>query len=201
MIFYERPVSAGLLCQRSDMEKTLESQYIYKGKIINVRKDKVLLPDGKTTSREVVEHRGGVCVVPVDENGNVTLVRQYRYPIGREVLEIPAGKREEGEDPFETARRELSEETGLEAGRYDFLGEFLATPGYCAEKFYIYLARDLTRHAQHLDEGVTRVDQPDCRLQIGGGAAARREKNRRNERKRRLTGVFFWRPSAAPFTL
>ena len=86
MIFYERPVSAGLLCQRSDMEKTLESQYIYKGKIINVRKDKVLLPDGKTTSREVVEHRGGVCVVPVDENGNVTLVRQYRYPIGREVL-------------------------------------------------------------------------------------------------------------------
>ena len=153
MIYYERPVSAGLLCQRSDMEKTLESQYIYKGKIINVRKDKVLLPDGKTTSREVVEHRGGVCVVPVDENGNVTLVRQYRYPIGREVLEIPAGKREEGEDPFETARRELSEETGLEAGRYDFLGEFLATPGYCAEKFYIYLARDLTRHAQHLDEG------------------------------------------------
>ena len=153
MIFYERPVSAGLLCQRSDMEKTLESQYIYKGKIINVRKDKVLLPDGKTTSREVVEHRGGVCDVPVDENGNVTLVRQYRYPIGREVLEIPAGKREEGEDPFETARRELSEETGLEAGRYDFLGEFLATPGYCAEKFYIYLARDLTRHAQHLDEG------------------------------------------------
>ena len=153
MIFYERPVSAGLLCQRSDMEKTLESQYIYKGKIINVRKDKVLLPDGKTTSREVVEHRGGVCVVPVDENGNVTLVRQYRYPIGREVLEIPAGKREEGEDPFETARRELSEETGLEAGKYDFLGEFLATPGYCAEKFYIYLARDLTRHAQHLDEG------------------------------------------------
>ena len=69
MIFYERPVSAGLLCKRSDMEKTLESQYIYKGKIINVRKDKVLLPDGKTTSREVVEHRGGVCVVPVDENG------------------------------------------------------------------------------------------------------------------------------------
>lgn len=135
------------------MEKTVDSQYIYQGKIIKVRKDKVTLLDGKSTVREVVEHRGGVCIVPIDEDGNVLLVRQYRYPVGREVLEIPAGKREEGEDPFDTAKRELSEETGCDAERYDFLGSFLATPGYCTEKFYIYLARDLRYHKQHLDEG------------------------------------------------
>lgn len=134
-------------------ETTKKTNYIYKGKIINVRCDEILLADGKERTREVVEHRGGVCIVPVDENGNIILVRQFRYPFQEEVLEIPAGKREEGEDPFETAKRELSEETGCSAGKYDYLGSYLATPGYCNEKFYIYLARELTYHKQHLDEG------------------------------------------------
>lgn len=134
-------------------EITAKENYVYKGRIIKVKCDDVILPDGKKGTREVVEHRGGVCIVPIDKDGNVLMVRQYRYPVGEEILEIPAGKREENEEPFETAKRELSEETGCNAARWDNLGSYIVTPGYCTEKFYIYLARDLEYHQQHLDEG------------------------------------------------
>lgn len=134
-------------------EITAKENYVFDGKIIKVKCDDVILPDGNTATREVVEHRGGVCIVPIDQDGNVLMVKQFRYPFKQEVLEIPAGKRELNEEPFETAKRELSEETGCTAEKYDDLGSFLVTPGYCTEKFYIYMARGLKYYNQHLDEG------------------------------------------------
>ncbi|MBR2371433.1 MAG: NUDIX hydrolase [Clostridia bacterium] len=134
-------------------EITTKQNYIYNGAIINVRCDDIVQEDGRKAKREVVEHRGGVCIVPIDNEGNVLLVKQFRYAIGKYILEIPAGKREVDEDPFETAKRELSEETGCTAGDWKNLGSFVVTPGYCTEKFYIYLARELQYFEQHLDEG------------------------------------------------
>ena len=134
-------------------EITSKQNYIYNGAIINVRCDDIVQEDGRKAKREVVEHRGGVCIVPIDNEGNVLLVKQFRYAIGKDILEIPAGKREVNEDTFETAKRELSEETGCTAGDWKNLGSFIVTPGYCTEKFYIYLAKDLQYFEQHLDEG------------------------------------------------
>lgn len=134
-------------------EITIKENYVYDGRVIRVRNDEVMLPDGKMTRRDVVVHRGGVCIVPVDDDGNVLLVRQFRYPIGEEILEIPAGKREENEEPLVTATRELAEETGCTAESMEFLGKFLVTPGYSTERFFIFLARGLKQGRQHLDDG------------------------------------------------
>ena len=134
-------------------EKTLDKEYIFKGRIINVRRDGVELPDGKRSIREVVEHKGGVCVLPLTESGEVIMVRQYRYPYSEELLEIPAGKRDkEGEEPLECGKRELKEETGATAGKYTFLGELYPSPGYTDEVIYIYLAEDLSFGESRPDE-------------------------------------------------
>ena len=133
-------------------EKTVNKQYIYKGKIVNLRCDDALTPDGKPCKREVVEHHGGAAVLCVLD-GKVLLVRQYRYAYGEEVLEIPAGKLELGEDPMEAAMRELGEETGLKAERLNLLFTLYPSPGYCNEKIYIYQAEGLSAGEQHLDEG------------------------------------------------
>lgn len=126
------------------IEKQLESRYIYKGKIINVRKDTAELPDGNTALREVVEHPGGVCVAAITDAGELLTVRQYRYPYARIITEIPAGKRNNAhEDPLECGKRELREETGAVADEYIFLGELYPTPGYCGEIIYMYAARRL----------------------------------------------------------
>ena len=134
-------------------EKTLESKEIFKGRIIRVRLDTVALSDGRESLREVVEHPGGVTVIPVDSEGNVYCVRQYRYPYGEHVLETPAGKLEPGEDPLECAVRELGEETGFTAERYEYLGYLYPSPGYCREVIHIYLATGLVSGRMHLDEG------------------------------------------------
>lgn len=134
-------------------EITLSREEIYRGRIITLHRDTVRLPDGTETLREVVEHPGGVTVIPVDEAGNVCCVRQYRYPYGEHVLETPAGKLEKGEDPLDCAVRELGEETGLTAENYVFLGKLYPSPGYCGEILYIYLATGLKPGKQHLDAG------------------------------------------------
>ena len=134
------------------VEKTIESEVIYSGKIVELHRDKAELVNGSIVLREVVEHAGGAVVVPVDRDGNVIVVRQFRYPFGRELLEFPAGKLEKGEDPFLCAKRELSEETGYTSENYVFLGEFYPSPGYCHESLFIYLATNLIPGGQHLDQ-------------------------------------------------
>lgn len=132
-------------------EKTVEKKYLYRGRIVNLRCDDALLPDGRACKREVVEHHGGAAVLCVT-GGDVLLVRQYRYPYGEELLEIPAGKLEAGEDPLAAAKRELEEETGFRAELVP-LTVLYPTPGYSNEKIYIYLAEELSRGVQRLDEG------------------------------------------------
>lgn len=124
-------------------EKILSSERIYDGAIIHVRRDRVLLPNGHTSVREIVEHPGGVGILAVDGDGMVLLVRQYRYAFGRTLLEIPAGKREPGEEPLVTARRELREETGVTADSWTPLGQLIASPGCYDETLYLYLAQGL----------------------------------------------------------
>lgn len=133
-------------------EKMLEHQTIFQGRIMTIQVDKVRLPNGKEAGREVCRHPGGVAVLPLAQDGTVTLVRQYRYPIARLLLELPAGKLERGEDPFPAAQRELSEETGFTAGEWTDLGSMYSSPGFCDEKLYLYLARDLTGASSHPDE-------------------------------------------------
>lgn len=124
----------------------------YNGLIINTRLDRVVLQNGEHSLREVVEHPGGVTVLPMDENGYVSCVRQYRYPIGEHILEVPAGKLETGENPLDCAVRELSEETGITADEFVDLGKIYPSPGYCKETLYIFLARGLHYGEAHPDE-------------------------------------------------
>lgn len=133
-------------------ERKVSSELIFDGKIIKVMKDQAELPNGDLAGREVVQHPGGVCILALDEDNCVTMVRQFRYPIQQQLLELPAGKLEYGEDHYTAAIRELSEETGLEAGEWTYLGYMLSSPGFCTEKLHMYLARRLTRRKQHLDE-------------------------------------------------
>ena len=134
-------------------EKTINSKKLYNGRIISLFNDEVLLQNGKTASREFVKHPGGVCVVPINEKGEVFLVKQFRYPYGKEVLEIPAGKRDfKDEDPLACGKRELKEELGLTAQNYIFLGEFYPTPGYTDEVIYMYAAWGLSAGESSPDE-------------------------------------------------
>jgi ADP-ribose pyrophosphatase len=126
------------------IERTIEKKTLYHGHIVNVRVDSVALHNGKTVTREVVEHPGGVAVLPYQDDGTVTLVRQFRYPAREILLEIPAGKLEPGEDPEICGRRELHEEAGFTAGRFELMMVMQPSPGFCQELLYLYLARDLT---------------------------------------------------------
>jgi hydrolase, NUDIX family len=134
-------------------EKTLNEEYIYKGRIIKVRRDEVELPNGHKSMREVVEHSGGVCVLPLTDRDEVIFVRQFRYPYKEVILEIPAGKRDHGEEsPLECGKRELAEETGAKADKYTSLGELYPSPGYCGEVIYMFLATGLTFGDTNPDE-------------------------------------------------
>lgn len=136
----------------SHTEEKLESQTIYQGRIIAVTQDTVRLENGKNAKREVVHHHGGAAIVPVGENGEVYLVRQYRYPMGRELLEIPAGKLEPGEDPRAAAIRELEEECGLTADEIVDLHPVYPSVGYDTEVIHMYLATGLHETKCHPDE-------------------------------------------------
>lgn len=133
------------------MEKTLSSRRVFDGRLLKVYLDDVELTNGDTSIREFVHHPGGAAVVALDGEGNVYLERQFRYPYHKVVLEIPAGKLEQGEDPFDAIRRELKEEIGAEAGRWDALGYIMPSVGYTDEMLYLFLARDLTFGDRHLD--------------------------------------------------
>lgn len=127
---------------------------MFKGKIINLRRDEILLPNGDTAFREVVEHPGGVCVAALTEDEEILLVRQFRYPYMEETLEIPAGKRDRrDENPLECGKRELREETGAVAGKYISLGELYPTPGYCGEIIWMFGATELTFGEAEPDDG------------------------------------------------
>jgi len=131
----------GLIYSMDLQEKQLSSDYKYKGRIINLRVDNVLLPNGKEAGREVVEHPGGVCVCALTSENEILFVRQFRYPYKEALLEIPAGKLEKGEDPLKCGKRELLEETGAVGKDYAFLGELYPSPGYCDEIIHMYFAR------------------------------------------------------------
>ena len=134
-------------------EKTLSSEQKFDGKIVKLYVDSVELEDGKKSFREVIKHPGGVCVLPMDEEGNVLFVRQFRYPHKKVLLEIPAGKLEYGENPSECGIRELKEETGCTCDWYEYLGSLIPTPAYCGEVIHMYLARGLHYGEQKLDSG------------------------------------------------
>lgn len=144
------------------MEKTLTSKLVYDGGLLKVHYDTVELINGRTSWREVIRHPGAVVMVPIDDEDNIYLVRQYRYPYAKVLLEVPAGKLEYGEDHFEAAKRELSEEIGAEAREWIPMGEMLPTPGFCDELQHVYLARGLTFGQMHPDEDefLERVKMP-----------------------------------------
>lgn len=128
----------------SEQRKSTET--IYTGKIIKLERDIAILEDGSEAVREVVRHPGGVGVVAMDDDGFIYMVRQFRYPFFETTLEIPAGKLDKGgEDTLEAGKRELREETGLTAQNFQYLGSFLATPGFCDEKLTLYFATGLTQ--------------------------------------------------------
>ena len=134
------------------MEKTVESRVLFEGKIITVRLDKAELPNGRVASREVVEPPGGVAILPLFDDGTVSLVRQFRYPFQEVVAELPAGKLERGEDHRLAALRELEEEVGASCGRLTYLGCLYSSPGFSSEVLHMYLAQELTEGACHPDE-------------------------------------------------
>ena len=133
-------------------ETFVSAQRLYEGKVINLRRDMVLLPNGNQASREVVEHPGAVAVVPVLPDGRVLMVRQFRHPVGEILLEIPAGKLSPGENPDDCALRELEEETGYLAGKLQRVTSIFTAPGFTDEVIHIYLASDLKKTAVNPDE-------------------------------------------------
>jgi ADP-ribose pyrophosphatase len=147
-------------------EKKLSSQQLYRGRAVSLRMDTVEKSNGKTTTREVVEHSNCVAVVVVDEQGNVLLVRQYRYPVGKFLLEIPAGGIDPNEEPIDCVRRELQEEIGYFPQKIEELGGFYSVPGYGTEYLYCYLATDLvpSRLIAEDSEGIEVVRVPISKI-------------------------------------
>lgn len=135
------------------LEKEVKSQEIYKGRLLHVFCDTIELPDGQQATREYIKHLGAVCIVAVTDTGNVIMERQYRYPVGRVLCEIPAGKLDRpDEDRLEAAKRELKEETGLTADRWQDIGRYLPAPAYSGEDITMFLATGLHQGERHLDD-------------------------------------------------
>jgi ADP-ribose pyrophosphatase len=121
----------------------LKSEIIYPGRAFTIRRDTLRLPDGHETILDIVEHIGSVIIVPMDADGNILFVRQYRHAAGLDLLELPAGTLDDGEAPEACAHREIREETGMAAGKLEYLGGFYLAPGYSTEFMHVYLATDL----------------------------------------------------------
>jgi ADP-ribose pyrophosphatase len=131
--------------------RVLDSEQVYEGHVVSLRRDRVAMPGGGDSVREVVTHPGAVGIVAVDEQDRVVVLRQYRHPVGEHLVELPAGLRDaDGEPPLETAKRELAEEVGLAAERWALLATYYSSPGFCTERVDLYLA-----------EGLSEVDRPE----------------------------------------
>lgn len=133
-------------------EKTIEREVIYQGKIFDVEKHVVALPNGRTSVRELVYHNGAVAILLIDEDDKIVLVEQYRKAFESMSLEIPAGKLEIGEEPLASAKRELEEETGYKAESLEKMFSFYGAPGFCSERVDVFVAKGLTAGAMNLDE-------------------------------------------------
>jgi ADP-ribose diphosphatase len=141
------------MSDESQFPEVFESRVVYEGKIVSLRVDQIALSDGRTATREVVEHPGAVVIIALDQDSQVTLVRQYRHAVRRYLLELPAGGLEPGEEPLFTAQRELREEVGLDAAEWTSLGRFFSSPGFANELLHVFLARDLRpAHAEPDDD-------------------------------------------------
>jgi len=134
-------------------EKKIQSKLVYQGRLLRVEEDVVLLPDGNESRREYVRHPGASMIIPLFDDDTVLLERQYRYPVGKHLIEFPAGKLDSEESPLEAAQRELLEETGYVADSWTELGSFLLAVGYSDERIYCFLARGLTYRKPNLDQG------------------------------------------------
>ena len=132
--------------------KLLTRKQVYPGRVVNLWVHRIALPNGKTTELEVIQHPGASAVVPIDHDGQVVLVRQYRHAAGGWIYEVPAGKLDAGEDPQDCARREVREETGFQAGDLHSLGWIWTTPGFTDEKIWLFAATDLVAAEQDLDD-------------------------------------------------
>lgn len=128
------------------------SEIIYKGKIFNLERDIITLPNGRETVRETIRHGGAAAMIPVDKDGKIIFVRQYRHSARKEVLEIPAGTIEKGENPYDCAIREIQEETSYKAGKMTFLLKMYSAIGFCSEVIYIYLAENLEKGNFNMDD-------------------------------------------------
>ena len=157
----------------TNQEPSIDSRVVFEGRILTVRVDTVRLPNGRETTREIAEHSPSVCIVPIDDQGNVVLVRQFRKPVERDLLEVPAGGIEEGEVSDEAVQRELQEEIGYTAGKLRHLSSFWLAPGWCTENMHAYLATDLTPSSLQADDdefiSVVRVPVTDAMKLISEG--------------------------------
>ncbi len=154
------------------MEKTIESKLIFDGKLFEIRIDKIRLANGLIVNREIVHHRGSVGIIALQDEKKVVMIRQFRYPAGMNLLEIPAGTLEPNEEPLECAKRELIEETGYQAKSFQPLGEIYLAPGYCTEKIHLFFATNLEKIGQstevdekisvellHFDEVISKIHE------------------------------------------
>lgn len=135
------------------LEKKISDEILYHGRIFDVHRLRVILPDGKESDRDIITHSGGAAVVALTDDNQLVMVRQYRIAVGKELTEIPAGKLETGEDPLLCAQRELEEESGYRAEKWFHLNSSYPSPGYTSEKLHLYLARELSKTKAHPDEG------------------------------------------------
>lgn len=134
------------------MEKTKKTELIYSGRILSLKKDNVILPSGRESVREVVLHRGSVAIIPFDEKtDSIFFVKQYRYPLGKDMIELPAGTLEDNEDPIVAANRELSEEIGFISNNIKKLKSIASSPGFLNEVLHIFLAKDLVEKKMEKD--------------------------------------------------
>lgn len=168
-------------------EKTLKSEKIYEGRIVHLRKDEVILPDGKRSVREIIEHPGAVVILAEKEKQKIILVRQFRKAVEEILLELPAGTLEPEEEKIECARREVEEETGYLANTWRTIMDFYSAPGFCSEKLTLFYARDLIKTKSNTDQDefieIIEVDREEVSLLI---------KERKIRDAKSLVGILWW---------